>query len=142
MRAARKVRALTQEASMKQLILATFVLGALPFAIAYADRPPPRTPPKAAFDACAKSGRGDACTVRFDDRSIDGTCEPFPDTTALVCRPSRPPGPPPEALDACASSKEGDACTFTHGDHSLSGTCSKGPDGDGPLACKPTPPPR
>ncbi len=125
---------------MKQLILATVILGALPFAIANADRPAPRKPPQAAFEACAKAQQGDACSVTFGDRRIDGTCGPFPDTTALVCRPDHPPGPPPEAVEACASSKEGDACTVTLGDHTLSGTCAKGPDGNGPLACKPAHP--
>lgn len=125
---------------MKQLVLATILVGALPFAIANADRPRPRTPPQAAFDACAKSRQGDACTVSFGDRSIDGTCETFPEATALVCRPSRPPGPPPEAIDACASLHEGDACSVALGDQTISGTCSKGPDGNGPLACKPAHP--
>jgi len=134
------VRAPTKESSVKQLILVTVIVGALPFAIASADRPAPRRPPQAAFEACAKSRQGDACTVSFGDRRIDGTCEAFPDTTALVCRPTHPPGPPPEAVEACASAKEGDACTVTLGDHTLSGTCSKGPDGNGPLACKPAHP--
>jgi hypothetical protein len=122
---------------MKQLVLATILVGVLPFAIASADRPSPRKPPQAAFDACAKSSQGDTCTIRLGDRSIDGTCAAFRDTTTLVCRPSRPPGPPPEAIDACASANEGDACTVTIGDRAFSGTCAKGPDGNGPLACRP-----
>lgn len=131
---------------MKLLAAAALLVTALPFAIARADHPPPRQPPKAAFDACASAKRGDACTVALGDRSIDGTCEAFPDTAALACRPLRPPGPPPQAVDACRSAKEGDACSFTHGDHSLSGTCAKGPDTSAPLACRPAgappPPPR
>lgn len=127
---------------MTKLVLASVVVATLPFAIANADRPPPRTPPQAAFEACAKAKQGDTCTVALGDRSIDGTCETFPDTTALVCRPTHPPGPPPEAVEACRAAKEGDRCTVTHEGRELTGSCAKGPDGSGPLACKPERPPR
>lgn len=120
-----------------KLLAAAVLVTVLPFAIASADHPPPRHPPKEAFDACANAKRGDACTVSIRDRSIQGTCEAFPDTTALACRPLHPPGPPPEAIDACRSAKEGDACSFTLGDRRLSGTCAKGPDRAMPLACHP-----
>jgi len=120
-----------------KLLAAAVLVTVLPFALANADRPPPHHPPKAAFDACASARRGDACNVRFGDHSIDGTCEAFPDTSALVCRPLHPPGPPPEAVDACRSAKEGDACSFSLGDHAVSGTCARGPDAAAPLACRP-----
>jgi hypothetical protein len=120
-----------------KLLAAAVLVTVLPFALANADRPPPRQPPKEAFDACANARRGDACTVTLGARSIDGTCEALPDTAALACRPSRPPGPPPEAVEACRSAKEGDACSFSFGDRSLSGTCAKGPDASAPLACRP-----
>lgn len=134
-----------------KLLAAALLAAVLPLAIASADRPPPRQPPQAAFDACARAKRGDACTVALGDRSIDGTCEQFPDTAALACRPLHPPdppdppGPPPEAVAACRSAKEGDACSFTLGDRSLSGACVRGPDAAMPLACRPAgapPPPR
>lgn len=129
-----------------KLLAAALLATALPLAIASADRPPPRHPPKAAFDACAKAQRGDACTVTLRDRTIDGTCEAFAETPALACRPLRPPGPPPEAVEACRAAKEGDACSFTFGDRSRSGTCARGPDASMPLACRPAgappPPPR
>ncbi len=132
---------------MKSLALALFA-SILPFALASADRGPPRQPPKEAFDACAGAKRGDACTVKLHDHALAGTCDVVPDTTALACRPSRPPGPPPEAIEACRSAKEGDACTVTHGDRAVSGTCVKRPDAAAPLACHPAgappapPPPR
>ena len=126
---------------MKLLAAAALLITALPFAIASADRPPPRQPPREAFAACASAKRGDACTVALGDRSIDGTCEAFPDTGALACRPlhppGRPPGPPPESIDACRSARDGDACSFTFRDRSLSGTCAKGHDASAPLACRP-----
>jgi hypothetical protein len=127
---------------MKFQITAALLVSALPFAIASADRPPHRKPPQAAFDACAKSQQGDTCSVAFGERTINGTCEAFKDSAALVCRPDHPPGPPPEAVDACSSKQEGDACTVTHEDQTLSGSCVKGRDGNGPLACRPAHPTR
>ncbi len=125
---------------MKLQITLALSVAALPFAIAYAERP--HQPPQAAFDACAKSKKGDACSVSFGDHTIGGKCDVFPDTTALVCRPDHPPGPPPEAVDACTNKQAGDACSITHGDRTLNGSCEKGPDGAGPLACHPPHPPR
>jgi len=127
---------------MTKLVLSSLLVTALPFAIANADRPPPRTPPQAAFDACAKAKQGDACTVAFGDRSIDGTCESFPDTTAPVGRPTHPPGPPPEALPPARAATGGDRCSVNHDGHTFSGSCAKGPGGNGPLACKPDHSPR
>ena len=51
---------------------------------------PPRTPPKEAFDACASLHEGDACTVKFSERTLDGVCTAFQDS-GLACRPNRPP---------------------------------------------------
>lgn len=123
----------------RQLVIPALTIVSLPFALAAADdhRPPPRKPPQAAIDACAKSSRGDACSVKIGDRTINGTCENIPQASALVCHPDRPPGPPPAAVDACDGASEGDACSFTLGDHSIQGSCARGPDGNGPLACKP-----
>jgi hypothetical protein len=60
----------------------------------YAQPPgPPRTPPKEAFEACASSHEGDACTVKLPDRELDGVCTTFRDA-GLACRPNRPPPPP------------------------------------------------
>jgi hypothetical protein len=126
---------------MKRYIFSALLITALPFAIANADRPQHK-PPQAAFDVCAKSKQGDACTVTANGHDRAGTCETFPDTTALACRPAQPPGPPPQAIEACANSNEGDACTVTLGEHAVPGTCVKGPDGNGPLACRPAHPHR
>ena len=82
-------------------VIATLFAAAIPFA-AHADEPqqrppgPPRKPPQEAFDACAKLTQGAACSITLRDRTIEGTCEAFPETTALACRPSKPPGPPPD----------------------------------------------
>jgi hypothetical protein len=121
---------------MKLIAGSLFIL-ILPFAIAYADHGP-HQPPQAAFDACAKSKAGDACSVTFHEHTLTGVCSEMQDTKALVCRPDHPPGPPPEAIDACNGRSAGDACTVTHGDHSLAGTCEQGPDAKGPLACHPS----
>jgi hypothetical protein len=56
-------------------------------------RDPPPTPPSEAFEACASSRDGDACTVKLPDREIQGTCAPFHDA-GLACRPNGPPPPP------------------------------------------------
>lgn len=83
---------------MKYVIAGLFA-AAIPFA-ARADgqqKPPhpPRKPPQEAFDACANLRQGDACSITLRDQTIAGTCEAPPETTALACRPSKPPGPPP-----------------------------------------------
>ncbi len=46
---------------------------------------------QAAFDACAKSKQGDACTFHGrGDRLVHGTCQPsMRDQTKLVCRGAR-----------------------------------------------------
>lgn len=130
--------------SNKLLIAGSALISLLPFAIAAADRPPPRQPPREAFEACTSKKAGDACSVTLGPRSITGVCATGPDGNGpLACKPDHPPGPPPEAVDACAKSAEGDACSASFGDHTISGKCAKGPDGNGPLACKPDqPPPR
>jgi hypothetical protein len=126
----------------KLLIAGSALITLLPFAIAAADRPPPRQPPAEAFAACAKLKAGDTCSVTFGSQTISGVCSTGPDGGgALACKPDRPPGPPPEAIQACANSAEGDACSVAFGDHTISGKCAKGPDGNGPLACKPDQPP-
>jgi hypothetical protein len=58
-----------------------------------ANRPP--TPPAEAYSACEGHSEGDACTVKFRDQTIDGTCRKFPDNAAaLVCVPAHMPPPP------------------------------------------------
>jgi hypothetical protein len=123
---------------MKRLAAASLIAISLPLALAVAsDRPPPRKPPQAAIDACAKSSKGDACSVTLGARTMNGTCEPMPSSSTLACRLERPPGPPPEAVDACNGASAGDACSVTFGDRTVNGTCERGPDGNGPLACRP-----
>ena len=52
-------------------------------------------PPPEAYDACDAKAEGDACTVSFDERTIDGTCAADPETDgALFCMPDHPPPPP------------------------------------------------
>jgi len=129
------------EPQMKLIIGSLFVL-ALPFAVARADHRHIQ-PPQAAFDACAKSNAGDACSIAIHDHAISGVCVQAPDRAALVCRPDHPPGPPPEAIEACRGRNAGDACSITHGDLTIAGTCASCGQGDGGLACHPehAPPP-
>jgi hypothetical protein len=57
------------------------------------NRPP--APPAEAYSACAGHSEGDACTVKFRDQTLDGTCRKFPDNAeALVCVPAHMPPPP------------------------------------------------
>lgn len=119
-----------------KLIAGSLLVLVLPFAIAYADRPH-HQPPQAAFDACARSKVGDACSVTLHEHTINGVCSEAPDSKALVCRLGHPHGPPPAAIDACNGHNAGDACTISHGEHSIAGTCERVP-GDGPLACAPS----
>ena len=86
-------------------VTAFLYAAALPFA-AFADRGdgkrpphPPRKPPPEAFTACVKLKQGDTCSVKLPDRTVEGTCEAFPDTTELACRPDHPPPPPPPPDD-------------------------------------------
>jgi hypothetical protein len=127
---------------MKNILASSLFLLALPL-VAWADRPQHHPPPPAAFDACAKSRTGDACSVTFGDHTLTGTCTAAADSQQLACHPDRPPGPPPEAREACRSRSAGEACSVTFGDHTVTGTCATGPDGTRELACRPDhPPPR
>jgi hypothetical protein len=122
---------------MKLFLGSLFTL-VLPFAAAYADGAHHR-PPQAAFDACAKSKAGDACSVKFHEQTLSGVCGPAHDSSALVCRPDHPPVPPQAAIDACNGRTEGDACSLTHDGHDVAGTCSRGhANANGPLACRPS----
>ncbi|HKA89625.1 MAG TPA: hypothetical protein VKE22_18300 [Haliangiales bacterium] len=64
------------------------------------DTPPPPSPehrhqpPPEAFAACKGLKEGDACSVQFRERTVEGVCAKQPDTE-LFCRPSHPP-PHPE----------------------------------------------
>jgi len=120
-----------------KLILGSLLLVALPFAVARADHQR-HQPPQAAFDACAKAKAGDACSVALHDHTMNGTCGPARESSALVCHPAHPPGPPPAAIAACDGRAEGDACSMTHDGHDVAGSCARGRDGgEGPLACRP-----
>lgn len=117
------------------------------------DRPHRRGPPQEALDACKSLAENAACSVKFGDKAIDGTCSKGPDGSAtLACKPSNmgpPPGgrghrgPPQEALDACKSLAENAACSVKLGDKTLDGKCRKGPGDSATLACAPAnmPPP-
>jgi hypothetical protein len=120
--------------------LAIAGLSLVPFQIARADPPPRhRVPPQAAFDACRDQSEGDACSVTFHDKKLDGTCETFGDK-GLACRPTPPP-PPQEAIDACKDAAQGDACSATFHEHELKGTCETY-GSDSALACRPSHPPQ
>jgi len=57
----------------------------------------PHGPPAAAFDACSGKSSGDACTVTFGDRTINGSCKAEPQDDRLLRWPDQPPpGPPPD----------------------------------------------
>lgn len=118
--------------------------------------PPPghhKGPPQEAIDACKSLAENAACTVKFVDKSVAGTCAKGPgDNATLACKPANmgpPPdarghrGPPQEALDACKSLAEDAACSVKFGDKTLDGRCRKGPGDSGALACAPAnmPPP-
>jgi len=51
---------------------------------------PRRGPPPEAIQACAELEQGDACSVTFEERSVEGTCEETREGE-LACRPSGPP---------------------------------------------------
>jgi hypothetical protein len=62
---------------------------------AQAEGPPP-LPPEA-YAACASKADGDACTVRFHDREMQGICAPDREGNGLFCRLNQLPAPgPPE----------------------------------------------
>lgn len=51
-------------------------------------RPP--GPPPEAFDACAESAEGDACSVELRDHTVEGTCQmDRSDDSLLVCVPEK-----------------------------------------------------
>jgi hypothetical protein len=84
---------------MKKFFVLTLSVPLLVLAVAaplaaLADPFSPPSPPKEAFDACASSKEGDACSVHFGEREIKGTCAPF-SGQGLACRPEGGPPPPP-----------------------------------------------
>ena len=53
-------------------------------------------PPAEAFAACKSLSEGAACTVKFGDKSVDGTCRNGPDGQGeQACVPANLPPPPP-----------------------------------------------
>jgi len=81
----------------------SFIAGAaaLGVALASGDAPPPphHGPPPEAFDACSGKSEGDACTVTFRDKSLEGKCLAPPKDAGesrLFCAPPLPPEPPPD----------------------------------------------
>lgn len=110
-------------------------------------------PPPAAFDACNGKATGEACTVKFDDKQLDGKCAaPPPDAEdkRSFCAPEggpgghgpggRPHGPPPaEALAACDGKTEGATCDVVFDGGTRSGNCITPPPASGEkrLVCAP-----
>jgi len=117
----------------KMALVASLVLVPVA-AFAAGDGPPHRGLHREAVAACNSKGAGDACTLTFGDRSVNGVCRAAPDGQTLACRP-----PPPQfAIDACAGHAANDSCQVSFPDgRSAAGTCRSGPDGNEPLACRP-----
>lgn len=133
---------------MKELKIAggmvglTMVLGLVGLASA-ADRDR-RGPPPEAIAACEDKSEGDACSVEFRGRTIDGKCVNGPSADdALACMPEggRPPGPPPEAIEACEGLDEGDTCEVELHDRTVTGVCRQGRGESAGLVCLPDRPP-
>ncbi len=99
-------------------------------------------PPPQAVEACKGLSANAACTVRFGDKSVAGTCFAGGPSNELACRPAdgerhgHHRGPPPEARSACENIAVGAACSVTFHDKTLSGTCRQGPNGEA-AACVP-----
>jgi hypothetical protein len=74
-------------------VVAAFALAAFSVSIVALADPP--MPPQEAFDVCANSKDGDACTVHFGSEAVQGTCAKFPGKDVLACRPNNPPPRPP-----------------------------------------------
>jgi hypothetical protein len=80
-----------------RLVLCALVVASGTLALyrpAGADNGPPPPPPEA-YASCQSRAQGDACSVQFGDRTIEGTCMPDPSDGRLFCRPSGPPPRPP-----------------------------------------------
>lgn len=130
-----------------QLLVAVTVcgLGLGLVRLAFAEGRERRGPPPEAIAACAELEEGDECTVKFGEKTLEGTCKAGPsDDDPLACMPEggRPMGPPPEALEACADLEVGDACTVELHDRSITGTCREGRGDDEGLVCMPDRPPQ
>ncbi len=105
-------------------------------------------PPPQALDACKGLSAGAACSVKFEERTVTGTCNAGREGE-LACRPADLPEfgpgrgghhrPPPEALEACKSLAAGAACSVTFKEKTLSGTCRQGPNQEA-AACMPNRP--
>ena len=61
--------------------------------IATAQSGPPSIPQEA-YASCESKSDGDACSVRFRDMEIKGTCTKEPSGSKLFCRPNEMPPPP------------------------------------------------
>lgn len=116
--------------SMMALLASLVLVPAAAFA--GADGPAHRGPPAKAVAACSSKAAGDACTLTFGDRTLNGVCRATPDGQVVACRPP----PPQAAIDACAGHAANDSCQMSFPDgRSAAGTCRSGPDGGEPLAC-------
>lgn len=71
------------------------ILGCVSQQASAAGEGPPQPPPQA-FAACDGKSSGAACSVKFGERSIEGTCTSHPSEQRLFCMPS---GPPPGRPD-------------------------------------------
>ncbi|HEY8072542.1 MAG TPA: hypothetical protein VIF62_00485 [Labilithrix sp.] len=99
--------------------------------------------PKEAFDACTSKASGDACSLSFRSRTINGSCANAPEGApqqGLVCKPEGDRSAMHQAaLAACDGKASGDACTVTHENGTASGSCMAPRHGnaEGKLICAP-----
>jgi hypothetical protein len=121
----------------------TMVLGLV--GLASAANSERRGPPPEAIAACEDQSEGDACSVEFRGRTVEGTCMAGPNgDEPLACMPEggRPQGPPPEAFDACDGADEGDACSVEMPDRTVTGVCREARGDEDGLVCVPDRPPQ
>ncbi|HMK73157.1 MAG TPA: hypothetical protein VK454_07445 [Myxococcaceae bacterium] len=93
------------------------------------------SPTSGQLAACNGSDAGAACTLSDADKdfTLNGTCKPTVDGSAVACTPN-PPGPPPALASACSGKASGDACQAQGFFGSFQGVCISAP-ASGTLFC-------
>lgn len=92
-------------------------------------------------EACSGKAAGDACTIAFGNRSVDGTCADRdgnvtcqPADGSLPQGPGIPGGRSEAFIQACSGKGTGDLCTLTMRNQTMDGTCADRP---GNITCVP-----